>query len=84
MERIDLAQLDHEVHQRWTTGEPGHWRYAVTAVGQLADGRWFATKSGWRWDGAYAAADERQACEAAERWMARRGGDWIRLAQVDR
>ncbi|MGX6605678.1 hypothetical protein ACWKSP_26620 [Micromonosporaceae bacterium Da 78-11] len=77
MERIDLTGLEHTVDRVWATGEPGHWQYACVQIGRLATGQWFAARHGLRWSNAWAATDERQACEAVEAWTHRRSrGMW--------
>jgi hypothetical protein len=74
MQAIDLADAAHVVHRWWITGVPGELGHAVVGLGQLADGRWFAARAGRGWAGAWVARDERQACDAVEAWMRRRGG----------
>lgn len=83
MERINLDELAGVVRVRaWATGAPASWKYAEVAVGTIpAEGypdgvRWWASRAGQRWSGAWLADDERQACEAADSWMRRRGGEW--------
>jgi hypothetical protein len=74
VERIDLREVEHKVHRWWVKGEPGHRDHAVIGLGQLVNGRWFAARAGKGWAGVWAAHSERQACEAVDSWMRRRGG----------
>lgn len=87
VERIDLTRLDGKTrHQTWRHG----WVYGpfVThvAVGELADGRWFAERYGRaasvrdKREGAcvYAGPDaEHYARGTARRWMRTVGGTWV-------
>lgn len=86
MERVDL---DHEYgkvrHQQWRSGWTDGPYATLVAVGQLADGRWFALRQGrganWRdaRQGAcvYAGpAAEHYARGTAGRWMRAGGSEW--------
>jgi hypothetical protein len=80
VERIDLARVRHAERQRWRSG--GEWdrRAPKIAVGDLPDGRWYAS--------CYDLPDEPPACAyegrhaehyaraTARRWMRTFGGDW--------
>jgi hypothetical protein len=68
VERINLDELAHTVERVWVCGEPGHWRYSEIRLGRLDERRWFAARSGNRWDGAWAA------------WVFRRGGTWQEIS----
>jgi hypothetical protein len=87
VERIDLTRLDGKTrHQTWRRG----WVYGpfVThvAVGELADGRWFAERYGRAAsvrdlrEGACVYAGpkaEWYARGTARRWMRTVGGEWV-------
>ena len=74
MQRIDLAELEHTVHRWWIRGRRGDIDHAVIGLGELGDRRWFVAKAERGTNMAWAATDERHACEVVQRWLTRRGG----------
>ncbi len=76
MQRINLAEQAHTVHRQWVKQSPGDSRADIIGLGQLGNGRYFATRTGRGWAGTWEATDERQACDAITSWMRRRHGDW--------
>jgi hypothetical protein len=76
MERINLGEHRKTRLRAWAFGNPSHWQYREAVLGQLDDGRWFVSRIGRGWSGAWLARDERQACEAVESWMRRDADQW--------
>lgn len=85
MERVDLAHVHGTDRQRrWRQGGVQHWSTTTVTFGQLADGRWFAERTGRGADaddhqrGACVFGSDDQARELALRlaysWM--REGEW--------
>lgn len=85
VERVDLAAERHAERQRWRNG--GEWdaSTAFVAVGEMADGRWYARRYG-RPGGPLAgvcacsysrAKAEHYARATARRWMRTIGGEWV-------
>jgi hypothetical protein len=80
VERVDLAAERHAERQRWRNG--GEWdaSAAFVAVGELADGRWYARRYGrcviraCSYSGTKA---EHYARATARRWMRTIGGEWV-------
>jgi hypothetical protein len=80
VERVDLVhEHGKAVHQRWHHGWELGWNATYVAVGQLADGRWFADRVG---RGASRRDKREGACVYAgphAEWYARRtAGCWMR------
>ena len=73
-ERIELAESPHTLHRWWVRGELGDLGHAVIGLGQIETGQWFATRAARGWSRAWAARAERQACDAVQSWINRRGG----------
>lgn len=76
MNRIDLDGQPHTAHRAWQIREQGDVRHQRFEIGRLASGCWYAAKTGRRGTQAWAARDERQACEAVDRWLHRAGQPW--------
>jgi len=87
MERVDLVWQDGVTrHQRWRHGWELGWRATHVTVGQLADGRWFADRTG---HGANRRDKREGACvysgrnaewyarATARRWMRPVSGKWV-------
>jgi hypothetical protein len=76
VDRGEPVDLVHEYGlrrvQRWRTGAHGTWREEHVEVGQLADGRWYASRRGE----ARAYPTEAQARQVAAQLMAAAGGTW--------
>lgn len=88
VERLDLTWLFGKTeHQRWHAGGLYGPFATVVAVGQLADGRWYAERHGRgasRWDRregscVYRAGgrSRRLAEDTAARWRRTAGGEWV-------
>ena len=78
---MDLAELEHTVQRWWVRGRQGDLDHAVIGLGQTAAGAWFVAKAERGTNMAWLAVDERAACVAVEKWLARRGGPakWQKL-----
>jgi hypothetical protein len=82
VERIDLTGQLHAEQQRWRNGWEWGPFVVFVAVGQMADGRWYADWYGRarlrRGAAAYAGEHaEWLARRTAGRWMRTVGGTWV-------
>ncbi|MFI5898346.1 hypothetical protein ACIA5D_50555 [Actinoplanes sp. NPDC051513] len=74
MERVVLGEAEHRVGRLWVRGRRGNLHHGLIGMGELADRRWFIAKAERGTNMAWIAGDERAACSAVERLIARRGG----------
>ena len=78
MERVDLArEFGKQPVRRWRNAPSGSSRCRFIAVGQLADGRWYAHHTGIATE-AFVTDDEEQAQRLAEARLTD-GQDWVSM-----
>lgn len=83
MERVDLAQVHGKTrHERWHNGWQLGPFVTFVEVGQLDDGRWYASRYGRgasrrdKREGACVYDREHYARATVRRWMRSVGGEW--------
>lgn len=87
MERVDLEREPHAERQRWRNGEEWGVETTCVAVGELADGRWYARLYDFSEPDppacAYLRANgEWYARATARRWMRTVGGSWVEAGKL--
>jgi hypothetical protein len=85
MERIDLANHQHECQRSWESWERGHRRHIAIEVGTLVAGtvgdngaplHWYASRITRRETEVWASQTEREVCQKADGWIRKVRTGW--------